>query len=50
MNILRVFGLPEIGRIDDLGRNEIRDRLVELVQKRYEEKEQSIGADTHALV
>ena len=45
VNILRVFGLPEIGRVDDLGQNEIRDRLVELVQTRYQEKEQSIGAD-----
>jgi len=46
VNILRVFGLQqEIGRLDDLGQNEVRDRLIELVQKRYEEKERSIGAD-----
>jgi len=45
VNVLRVFGITEIGPVHDLNRNEIRDRLVELCTKRYEEKEQSIGAD-----
>ncbi len=45
VNVLRVFGITEIGPVHDLNRNEIRDRLVEQCTKRYEEKEQSIGAD-----